>query len=222
MKSPAHVLIVDDDADILLSLEFYLKKHFRKIETALDPEQIPALLQQKTFDLILLDMNFRRGATEGKEGLFWLNQIQDLQSQAAVVVMTAYSDVMLAVEAVKRGAVNFVEKPWRNEKLLTTLMAAFQLQQSRQQVGQLEQKQRVLDTQIEKQYGELIGESPAIQRVYDIIDKVAPTEANILILGENGTGKELVARAIHKRSLRAKALFVGVDLGALPEALLES
>ncbi|MEO0472215.1 MAG: sigma-54 dependent transcriptional regulator [Bacteroidota bacterium] len=222
MEENARILIVDDEEDILISLEYYLKARFAHVKTESRPSRIPDHLREGNYDLVLLDMNFGKGRTSGGEGLDWLKVILQTQPSAAVIMMTAYAEVEVAVEAVKLGAVDFIEKPWRNEKLHATLLSALQLSRSRQEVRDLQRHQQVLNKEVNKYFGEIIGHSPAMQRVFDIIDKVAQTEANILILGENGTGKELVARAIHKRSQRADAIFVGVDLGAVPETLFES
>ncbi len=222
MKHDAKILIVDDEEDILVSMKLFLSQHFKRITTENNPYHVPRLLRQETYDLILLDMNFRRGDTSGKEGMQWLSKILELEPSANVIMITAYADVKTAVEAVKAGAVDFIEKPWRNEKLLTTLLSAFKLSTSKKQVKQLKEQQQVLNSDIEQQFGEIIGESPAMQEVFAIIEKVAKTDANVLILGENGTGKELVARAIHRHSPRSKEVFISVDLGAIPDTLFES
>ena len=221
-KQAAKILIIDDEEDILLSLQLFLSQHFDDVRTESNPYQLPRLLRNDEFDLVILDMNFRRGDTSGKDGMMWLEKVLELSPGTNVIMMTAYADVKTAVEAVKTGALDFIEKPWRNEKLLTTVLSALQLSQSRQQVQQLEQKQKALSSNIDQQFGEIIGESEAIQQVFNLIDKVAKTDANVLILGENGTGKELVARAIHRRSKRNGEVFITVDLGAVPESLFES
>jgi two-component system response regulator HydG len=222
MKQAANILIVDDEEDILASMRLLLSQHFEKVSAERNPYQIPRLLRQDKYDVILLDMNYRRGDTSGREGMEWLRKIKELDPAANVIMITAYADVKTAVEAVKAGAVDFVEKPWRNEKLLATILAATRLSQSQQKVLQLEQRQEALYHDLDQQFGEIIGQSPAMREVYQLIGKVAKTEANVLILGENGTGKELVARAIHRASPRAKEPFISVDLGAVPETLFES
>jgi DNA-binding NtrC family response regulator len=222
MKQDASILIVDDEEDILLSMKLYLSQHFAKITTENNPYQLPRLLRQEKFDLILLDMNFRRGDTSGKEGMQWLRKVLELEPAANVIMITAYADVKTAVEAVKAGALDFIEKPWRNEKLLTTLMSALQLSKSKKQVKQLKEQQQVLHSDMDQHFGEIIGHSKAMEEVFTLVDKVAKTDANVLILGENGTGKELVARAIHRQSPRAGEVFISVDLGAIPETLFES
>ena len=222
MKQDGKILIVDDEEDILLSLSFFLSQHFSAVKTENNPFHLPRLLRNDQYDLILLDMNFKKGDTSGNDGMQWLRKVLELQPNANVIMITAYADVKTAVEAVKAGAVDFVEKPWRNEKLLTTILSAFKLSQSKQQVKQLEQKQQVLTSDMDQHFGEIIGQSEAMQQVYNLVKKVAKTDANVLILGENGTGKELIARAIHRESPRNKEVFINVDLGAIPETLFES
>ncbi len=221
-KQSAKILIVDDEEDILLSLQFFLSQHFEEVKTESNPFQLPRLLRNTQYDLILLDMNFKKGDTSGKDGMMWLNKVMELDPTASVIMITAYADVKTAVEAVKAGAIDFIEKPWRNEKLLTTILSALKLSRSRRQVKKLEQKQQALSSNIDQQFGEIIGNSPAMKQVFTLISKVARTDANVLILGENGTGKELVARAIHRQSPRAREVFITVDLGAIPESLFES
>ncbi len=222
MKQQANILIVDDEEDILLSMKMFLSQHFQQVRTEPNPFQLPRLLRKEDFDLILLDMNFRRGDTSGREGMQWLRKILELKPAANVIMITAYADVQTAVEAVKAGALDFVEKPWRNEKLLATLLSALKLGQSKKEVEKLQQQQDVLRSDLDQPFGDIIGESEPMRAIYSIVDKVAKTDANVLILGENGTGKELVARAIHRQSPRAKKVFLSVDLGAIPEALFES
>jgi DNA-binding NtrC family response regulator len=177
---------------------------------------------KENYDVILLDMNFTKGEHDGEEGLYWLAQILQTDIHAIVILITAYGEVDLAVQAIKKGATDFVLKPWKNEKLLATILSAMQLRKSKLEIEKLRSTQQKLSADIHRQYGELIGNSPAIAQVYELIEKVAPTDANVLILGENGTGKELVARAIHKHSLRSKEVFISVDLGAVSESLFES
>ncbi|MEM1321476.1 MAG: sigma-54 dependent transcriptional regulator [Bacteroidota bacterium] len=222
MKKEARILIVDDEEDILFTLRLFLKQHFTMVRTEHNPHHIPRLMRQERFDLILLDMNFRKGDTSSSDGLQWLRKVIELDPQATVIMITAYGDVKTAVEAVKAGATDFVEKPWRNEKLLATILSAMKLRQSQQAVRQLESRQKVLSADIDQQYGEIIGNAPSMQQIFSTIEKVARTDANVLILGENGTGKELIARAIHRQSLRNKEVFINVDLGAIPESLFES
>ncbi|MEJ2635438.1 MAG: sigma-54 dependent transcriptional regulator [Calditrichia bacterium] len=216
------VLVVDDDEDVLLAASLLLKKHISLVHTEKNPEMIPVLLKNESYDVILLDMNFTRDVTSGSEGYFWLNKILQIDPAAVVILITAYGDVEMAVRAVKEGAVDFILKPWQNEKLLATVSAALQLRQSRLEVDQLRLQQKQLSADMDHQFQDIIGSSPAMQNVFSAIGKVAATDANVLILGENGTGKELIARAIHRQSLRADKVFISVDMGAISETLFES
>ena len=175
-----------------------------------------------SYDVILLDMNFSKDITSGKEGFFWLEQILESDPNAVVILITAFGDVEMAVKALKVGATDFVLKPWQNEKLIGTLTAAIRLKESYKEVDKLKSAKKQLQAEVNKPFKDIIGDSPAMASVFSIIDKVAGTDANVLILGENGTGKELVARAIHQRSLRNDNVFVGVDMGAITESLFES
>ncbi|MEM9824787.1 MAG: sigma-54 dependent transcriptional regulator [Bacteroidota bacterium] len=222
MKEDGKILIIDDEEDILLSLRLFLRNHFSLVKTEHNPNLIPRLLRQNDFDVILLDMNFRKGETSGRDGLKWLKKILELKPGANVIVITAFADVDLAVEAIKAGAIEFVEKPWRNEKLLATINSVYKLSRSKQEVVQLQNKQRALSEGIDQQFNEIIGESNVMKQIYRTIEKVGKTDANVLILGENGTGKELIARALHRESNRANEVFIKVDLGAIPESLFES
>jgi two-component system response regulator HydG len=217
-----NILIVDDNIDLLFSAKMLLSDYYKKVQTASDPSQLPGLIASGNFDLILLDMNYSGSETSGKDGIRWLNNIRRLDPSIIVVMMTAFGTVDLAIDALKQGATDFVVKPWQNEKLLATLSSAYELRKSKQTVHKLQSTQRVIADDIDKKFGEFIGQSPAMKHVYNIIEKVAHTDANILILGENGTGKELVARSIHRQSLRAKEALISVDLGALSETLFES
>lgn len=222
MRKEGTILIVDDDEDILLTLRLFLKQHFARVVTEHNPHLIPRMLRMHEPDVILLDMNFRKGDASGQDGLMWLGKIMELYPQGNVIMITAYGDVNLAVEATKIGAVDFVEKPWRNEKLLTTINASYKLSKSKKEVQSLQSKQQVLMQDIRQQHGEIIGNSPQMQAIYNTVNKVAKTDANVLILGENGTGKELIAREIHRKSQRANEVFINVDLGSITESLFES
>jgi len=216
------ILVIDDDKDILLSTKVILKKEFSDIKTISEPNDIVPYIEKKIFDVILLDMNFTTGATSGKEGLDWLMRILKINPDSVVIMMTAYGDINLAIDAMKKGAIDFVVKPWENKKLLATIISAFKLSKSKQEIVQLKNKQEILTKDIDQSYTEIIGNSDNMLELYGIIDKVAPTDANILVLGENGTGKEVVSRAIHRKSNRSNNLFINVDLGAIPESLFES
>lgn len=222
MKKVGTIVIIDDAEDILLSLKFLLKQNFKSVFTECNPFHVPRLLRQHDPDVVLLDMNFGKGRDDGAEGLHWLKKIKELSPEVSVVMMTAYSDVGLAVEALKSGASDFVEKPWRNEKLVATLHAVYDLSRTQKKVHRLESTQRVLTDALDQSGGELYGESEVMQDVHRTISKVAATDANILILGENGTGKELVARQLHRQSKREGRVFIPVDMGAIPDSLFES
>jgi len=216
------LLIVDDNEDLLKAAKLFLKRHFAQVDIEKNPEIIPNLLANEQYDVILLDMNFTRDVSSGSEGFYWLNRILQIDSSAVVVMITAYGDVQMAVRAIKEGAADFVVKPWENEKLLATLWSAMNLRQSKQEVTELRSQQKVMMADINKHFSEIIGQSSAMMKVYETIEQIAKTEANVLILGENGTGKEVVARAIHRRSARADKVFIGVDMGAITESLFDS
>lgn len=221
-KELGKILIIDDDEDVLLAAKMLLKKHAKEVLIEKNPKKIPFLLNNDTYDLILLDMNFSKDITSGKEGFYWLEQILEKDPQAVVILITAFGDVEMAVKALKAGATDFVLKPWQNEKLIATLSSAARLKESYKEVTQLKQTRKALQEDSNLAFKDIIGESPQINEVFKIIDKVAGTDANVLVLGENGTGKELIARAIHQKSLRKDNVFIGVDMGAITESLFES
>ncbi|MBL7858722.1 MAG: sigma-54-dependent Fis family transcriptional regulator [Cyclobacteriaceae bacterium] len=214
--------MIDDDEDVLLAAKMLLKKQNHHVIIEKNPNKIPFLLNNDTYDVILLDMNFSKDITSGKEGFYWLEQIIGHDPNAVVIMITAFGDVEMAVKALKLGATDFILKPWQNEKLIATIATAIRLKQSYNEVDKLKKAKEMLEEQISKPFGEIIGQSAAIKDVFSLIDKVAKTDANVLILGENGTGKELIARAIHQRSLRKNNSFVSVDMGAITETLFES
>ncbi|MDH5603827.1 MAG: sigma-54 dependent transcriptional regulator, partial [Cyclobacteriaceae bacterium] len=216
------LLIVDDNEDLLKAARIFLKRHLSQVDTEKNPEAIPTLLNNENYDVILLDMNFTKDASSGKEGYYWLEKILEIDPAAVVVLITAYGDVQMAVKAIKAGATDFVLKPWENEKLLATLYSAMRLRESRMEIETLKIKQREINEAINEKYSDIIGRSSAMQKVFRTIDRVAATDANVLILGENGTGKELVARAIHRHSARKNEAFINVDLGSISETLFES
>jgi DNA-binding NtrC family response regulator len=219
--NPARILVVDDEADILQAAQLLLKRHFGSVQTSQDPASLPERVRQNSFDVLLLDMNFAPGSDEGAEGLKWLAQVLAVDPQAVVVLVTAHSGVELAVQAMKQGAADFVTKPWENERLLATLLAAVNLRHSRVEAAELRTRNRGLASATHLESG-MIGTSAATLRVFDSIRRAAPTDANVLILGENGTGKELVAREIHRHSGRAGEVFLRVDVGSLSAQLFES
>ena len=214
--------MIDDDEDVLLAAKMLLKKQNHHVIIEKNPKKIPFLLNNDSYDVILLDMNFSKDITSGKEGFYWLEQILQHDPSAVVILITAFGDVEMAVRALKQGATDFILKPWQNEKLIATVATAIRLKQSYNQVDKLKIAKEMLEEQISKPFGDIIGQSPAIRDVFSLIDKVARTDANVLILGENGTGKELIARAIHQRSLRKDGSFVSVDMGAITDTLFES
>lgn len=222
MAEGGKILMIDDDEDVLLAAKMLLKKQNHHVIIEKNPNKIPFLLNNDTYDVILLDMNFSKDITSGKEGFYWLEKILEKDPQAVVILITAFGDVEMAVKALKQGATDFVLKPWQNEKLISTISTAIKLRQSYSEVDKLRKAKEMLEEQISKPFGEIIGESSAIKEVFGLIEKVAKTDANVLILGENGTGKELIARAIHQRSLRKDSSFVSVDMGAITETLFES
>jgi DNA-binding NtrC family response regulator len=221
-RIPGNILIVDDDADVLLSAELVLKKEFRRVATESDPRRLAAALRAESFDVVLLDMNFSPGTTSGQEGVECLRTVEKLSPDTKVIFMTAHGGVETAVKAIKEGAADFVVKPWDNQKLIATVGATLRFSQAAQTVKDLETRQRELSRYLGAPDVEIVGGSPAIERLLGDIQKIARTDAAVLILGENGTGKELVARAIHRASARTGNPFVHVDLGAVPETLFES
>src|ERR1035437_5518773 len=205
----ANILVIDDDTDVLTAVRLLLKTEVAQVITEKNPDNIPSLLSKYVFDLVLLDMNFKASVNTGNEGLYWLKQIKSLQHDAAVVMITAYGDIDLAVRSLKEGASDFIIKPWHNEKLLSAIRDI--IKKNNQQSS----SHGIADAG-------LIGKSSAMTDIFYKIEKIAPTDANILILGENGTGKDLIAKAIHQQSFRSKQAFVKVDVGALTETLFES
>jgi DNA-binding NtrC family response regulator len=218
----ASILIVDDNPGVLSAGKLLLKRYFSEVDTARDPAEIPQKFGVQRFDLVLLDMNFNRSKNTGQEGLDWLKRILELDPTVVVVLITAYGDVQLAVQAIKNGATDFVLKPWDNEKLLATLTSALRLKNSQEETQQLKSKQAGRNLAELQNMPAIIYESKAMAEVFETIHKVAQTDANVLLLGENGTGKDLIAQAIHAQSERSTENFVKVDLGALTESLFES
>ena len=209
----ARVLVVDDETDVLFALKMLLKTEVKEVVTEKNPENLRSLLERQKFDVIFLDMNFKSALNTGNEGLYWLRQILERDREASVILITAYGDVELAVRSLKEGATDFIVKPWHNEKLLDTLHQTLEKRQQKTKGGISAKKNTSTS---------ILGDSETIKEVLYKIEKIAPTEANVLILGENGTGKELVARALHEKSFRAGKPFVSVDMGALTDSLFES
>ncbi|MFL9483574.1 sigma-54-dependent transcriptional regulator [Chitinophagaceae bacterium LWZ2-11] len=212
----ATILVMDDDTDVLTAVRLLLKTEVKEVITEKNPENLPALITKHNFDLVLLDMNFHASINTGNEGIYWLKRIKEIKPETTVVMITAYGDIDLAVKSLKEGAADFMVKPWHNEKLLLTIEDIL-----RKKNGQKSNGSNKVDSQ-----GiigsELMGKCDLMQDIFYKIEKIAPTDANILILGENGTGKDLIAKAIHQKSLRAKQAYVKVDVGALTESLFES
>lgn len=212
----ASILVIDDDTDVLTAVRLLLRTEVKEVVTEKNPEQIPFLLSKDNFELVLLDMNFNASINTGNEGIFWLQRIKQIKPEVSVIMITAYGDIDLAVRSLKEGASDFVVKPWHNEKLLSTLTTVLKNRE------QNKNSATGIRVQPGKGTTSMIGESEVMEDIFHKIDKIAPTDANILILGENGTGKDLIATAIHEQSLRADKPFIKVDVGALTESLFES
>ena len=215
------ILIVDDNEDVLFALNLLLEPYTEKIKVATTPDRIEHFMTTFQPDLILLDMNFSRDAISGQEGFESLKQILQIDPQAIVIFMTAYADTDKAVRAIKAGATDFIPKPWEKEKLLATLTSGMRLRQSQREVNILKEQVEALSGQSSPE-GDIIGESPVMQEVFATINKLSSTDANILILGENGTGKDVIARLLYRCSPRYGKPFVTIDLGSIPEQLFES
>ena len=212
----ASVLVVDDDVDVLTAVKMLLKTEVKEVTTEKNPENIRSLFAEKKFDIMLLDMNFNSSINTGNEGIFWLKKVKEIDKNMAVIMITAYGDIDLAVRSLKEGATDFIVKPWHNERLVTTIKEILRKKSGGDVSASLKvANNSVIGTQ-------LLGTSEVMEEIFYKIEKIAPTDANVLILGENGTGKELVAQAIHQKSLRAQQPFVKVDVGALTESLFES
>lgn len=218
----AKILVVDDNKSVLHALEILLQFQYQEVMTISNPNQITSLQDLKKYDLVLLDMNFSAGINTGNEGLYWLREILKRAPEIAIVMMTAYGDIELAVKALKEGAVDFVLQPWNNEKLLATLKSAYELRKSKTKIDQLEKKETQLKQVINQSQHAIIGDSKALRTVLTMVKKVAKTDVNVLITGENGTGKELIARELHQQSSRNEEVFIPVDMGSISENLFES
>ncbi|OFY57185.1 MAG: sigma-54-dependent Fis family transcriptional regulator, partial [Bacteroidetes bacterium GWF2_41_9] len=221
-SNKGNILIVDDNKSILTSLEILLNPEFSLVRSLANPNQILSELRKNDFNLVVLDMNFSAGVNNGNEGFYWLRRIKEFNPDISVVMITAYGDIDTAVRALKEGASDFVLKPWDNEKLLATLKLAIQLNLSKKELRHLRDRESGLKNEINRDHREIIGSSSKILEVLKMARKVAGTDANVLITGENGTGKELIAKEIHRLSCRADELLVSVDMGAIPETLFES
>jgi len=222
MLQNTKILIVDDDQGVLYTAKMILKQHYQQVDTESNPVSAFEKLKKEDYDIIILDMNFMSGATSGEEGIDWLKKILEVQPDIHVIMDTAYGDIDLAVQSMKEGAVDFITKPWDKEKLLVTVHNTNNLVKSRKEVESLQSKQKILLEDAKNEFTLMIGREASIKAIRKTINKVAKTDANLLILGENGTGKELVARMVHFQSMRKDQPFIKVDLGAIPETLFES
>ncbi len=216
------ILVVDDNKSALSALRLLLQFEFEIVNTLNSPNQITSELGKTEYDVILLDMNFSAGLNTGNEGLYWLGEIKNIAPTTEVVMITAYGDVELAVKSLKKGAADFILKPWENEKLVATMHSIFRLRKSNVQVDVLKKRENSLKKEFNSESRMIIGSSPPVMHVLKVIQKVSKTDVNVLITGENGTGKELVAREIHRKSHRRNEILVTVDMGAIPETLFES
>lgn len=218
----AKILVIDDNKSVLSALEILLQFEYKSVETLFNPNQISSFPNMEKIDIVLLDMNFSAGVNTGNEGLYWLNEIKKKSPNTSVIMMTAYGAVDLAVKALKQGASDFVLKPWNNERLLTTVKSAYELRKSKEEIHKLKKKESNLKQVINDDKNFIIGNSKALTSVLNLVRKVAKTDVNVLITGENGTGKELIAREVHRISSRKEEVFIGVDMGSIAENLFES
>lgn len=216
------ILLVDDNKSVLSALELLLRSEYETVDSITSPKQIPDLIGKNIYDVVLLDMNFTTGVNTGNEGLFWLKRILEADADCSVIMITAYGDVELAVKAVKEGAVDFILKPWDNHKLISTVHSAYKLRCSRKEVSKLKNREQTIIAEFNREKKFIIGNSPELTAVLNMVRKVAATDANVLITGENGTGKELIAAELHRLSTRSKELLVSVDMGAITDTLFES
>ncbi|MEN8158331.1 MAG: sigma-54 dependent transcriptional regulator [Bacteroidota bacterium] len=221
-RKEGSILIIDDNNDLLIALKLILARSFERIDTLRNPNLILSTLEKQAYDLILLDMNFKPGQVTGNEGIFWMNKIREKDPDASVVFITAFGDVELAIRSLKEGAADFIMKSWDEQKILSTLISAFELRKSRMEVSLLKKKQAHLTRELDKDLSICHCHSTAMKEMDQMVAKIAGTDATVLILGENGTGKEVVAREIHRLSERRDEIFMKTDLGALPETLFES
>jgi DNA-binding NtrC family response regulator len=218
----ANILIIDDNKSVLSALEILLQFEYKTVNTISNPNQISSYPKLKGVDIILLDMNFSAGVNTGNEGLFWLKEIKKKSPNTSIIMMTAYGAVDIAVSALKIGAVDFILKPWNNEKLLVTIKSAYSLRKSKAEINHLKQKESNLKQLINQKRNLIVGNSKTLSQVLNLTRKVAKTNVTVLITGENGTGKELIARELHQASNRKEEVFINVDMGTLSETLFES
>ncbi len=222
MITDARILIIDDDEDIIFSLRVMLDSICSNMESTIDPRDIPSLIRRNSYDVVLLDMNFNDDAISGEEGFYWLSRIKEINPELPVILITAYGDIERAIRAIHSGAYDFITKPWQNEKIIATVNAATNYARAEQKVNITKAQRDYLKKDIEHDFSDIIGDSEVMQGVLKTVRTVASTEADVLIIGENGTGKELIARALHKNSNRADEVFLSVDMGAVNGNLFES
>jgi len=218
----ANILVADDDPGILHSAKMFLKQVFSDVVVSGDPSEMIKRIQKDRFDVVLLDMNFSRGEIDGKEGIGLLQQILEIDPDLPVILITAYGDFDLAVHGIKSGAYDFLVKPWKNQRLQASILSALKFRNSKQNLKKYKETAHLLEDDISIDYNDFIGKSPSMIRVKELIRRVGPTDADVLVTGENGTGKEMVARQLHLYSSRAKKVFLKVDIGSLNENLFES
>jgi DNA-binding NtrC family response regulator len=221
-KKEGRILIVDDNEELLIAYQIFLAPHFKTIKTLSNPNAILSEFTASEFDVVLLDMNFAAGVNTGNEGFFWMNKILEADGDASIILITAYGDVEMAIRAIREGASDFILKSWDREKVLSTILSAYQLSLSKREISQLKSRQKHLIDDANKNVDFCRGSNLKMMDLYKTVKKVAPTDANILILGENGTGKEVLAREIHAESLRKGEIFMGIDVGAITETVFES
>jgi len=222
MKKDKHILIVDDNKAVTIALKLLIKNEFSQVDILTNPNSLISKINKHVYDAIILDMNFVSGINTGNEGFYWLKEILKIDPDASVIFITAYADIERAVQAIHKGAVDYVEKPWDDEKLLNSINKAIERRESRQEIKRLKNNQSHINQNIHQQYQLIKGKSPAMKKVYESIQKVSETDANVLLLGENGTGKEIIARDIHHQSNRKNEMFINVDMASLNEHLFES
>lgn len=222
IKNKPSILIIDDNEELQFALKVFLSPHFGMIEGIKNPNLVLSKIEKNNYDVILLDMNFNAGVNSGNEGLYWLKRILEVNPNACIVMITAYGDIELAVKSMKEGAIDFIHKSWDDQKILSTLLSAYKQNCSRIEIKDLKEKQKHLNQQLSKHYQLIVVNSPSMEKVMETVRKIASTDANVLIVGENGTGKEVIAREIHNLSNRSDQVLINVDLGAITESLFES
>ncbi|MEE4197288.1 MAG: sigma-54 dependent transcriptional regulator [Bacteroidales bacterium] len=221
-KKYDQVLIIDDNQEILVALRIFLRNYFKDISTLNSPSDIHSTVRNNPFDLILLDMNFKAGDRSGNEGIFWLREILKIKPESIVICITAYGDIQLAVKAMQHGATDFIEKPWNEEHLLASILRAAKLNETKKQINKLTEKNKQLAKQNTTNLEIIRGTTARMRNIWQTVEKIAPTDANVLLTGENGSGKEIIAKSIHHISPRAENPFITIDLGSLTPTLFES